>query len=1073
MPVQLPNYQRDFAWDSKKMNQLWDDLLHYVFKNPQQAKSTKPSQQHQYFLGAIVRDVGDSNFLVDGQQRFTTLHLIACALRDALISKGHYEKALQLHKNIIIDFSDDDDPRNRFTLLDVPPKHILSAETRMAPFRMPLVNIRTGMVTKKTKVGETEVLLNSNPLNWTLPKQADWKFRLWDEQNKKWYSKKIYSVWHRENNRFFFQFGNTPKSIIVSSRIRKKIPSGLEIVLIPEIMYPEEEPMGIITSVEGKRNLNRMARCSVFDPTNREFYLKVRITCEHFIRGYKEFTPAGGIKEENASTSLKIVPSAEGEIARSARELEKGEILEFSEVHSDPGWPSTEEIKEIIRGGAEEKFVEFKGGWKHRAKGSYHQRNTRPPSKPKVKQGKISDLMIEQAAIAIASFMNTAGGLLLVGVQDSVRDSGRVMGINRDFEIINGELDPEAPRKFNEKMKKYFGNHIHFVDFKPYKVDEIHWIMACKVRKAPTQKEIKATKKWCEFEGRRLRPAENMTPTRETQQSYKLKPGDKEEFADISDYFIDVFGATYGEETVLRKVVVRKYKSNKSGISIPQSSKTSLLTSVATIKDGELFDKKEISDYSICKVSYLGKKEDWPSHLNNETDRAKQLVWLIQNTCFSSIEFRNKPEAAISHFMLTNDPERVSPLNAYDLVSSMTQKIIAPDQDGKPPNKYQKEIANHWSEISQKLYISTGKNETKINDYFSDFLLCTMRTKTGSQRYGKKETWSGLENEFSKRTSLNGEFDYRKLAEFYFELKSYTSSYIRAVDHDSDLWGNKPYTLAECRDERTYLYALHIGGAKQILPVYMALSGRVEKEDASREIIRNFLKNFNYLWLRIFMLKALIPNKPTFIQPNQIYGKMTGSESWIKQIWGANLASEDDVKRIQELPLEMINEVDDDELNRKIPWVKNHQLWEELNFDGEKNSKQIKHILVSIERALEIGENPQMSQIHGPGTKVHVEHVLPQEPQNWGGIWYKDGEKTLDHKMRKYMLGNHCLLEDSLNSSIRNAPPVEKAESIKSSKCVTARKVAELIRVSGTWGDNEISNFSTEMMNSLIEFYDY
>ncbi len=1047
------------------MNQLWEDLIHYVFKNPQRYEDTKAGQQFQYFLGAIVRDIGKSNFLVDGQQRFTTLHLIACALRDALISTDNYELADQLQKNLIIDISDTKNPQNRFTLLDVPPGGELSSETRMSPFRSPLVNIRTGMVIEEAGNGERLVRVKTEKLNWTLPKRTNWKFRLWDERHKKWYNKHVYSVKHSENNNFYFNFGNTPNSFFVTAIIRGKIPSGLEIIMTPGIDYPGSEPMGVLTTSESKRALNQKDNSSLFDPTNREFYLKVRITAEHFIRGYKEFTPAGGIKEKDASTTLKILPSAEGEVARSARELKEGEILEFEEIISDPGWPSTEEIKEIINGTVETKFVEFKSGWVHRARGSYHPANPRKPSKPQIRQGKESDLMIEQAAIAIAGFMNTAGGMLLVGVHDD----GKVMGINRDFQIHNGKLDPEAPRKFNQKMKKYFGNHINFVDFKPYKVDELNWIMACKVRKAPTQKTIKATKKWCQFEGRRLSAATDMTPTRETQQSYKLKDDEKAEYADISDYFIDTFGPKY---EVDRKKVIHKYKSIKSSISIPKISKTSILTSTPTIRDGELLKKRDIPSHTKCKISYLEPPKKWPDHLNNESSRANQLVWLLQNTCFSSIEFRNKPEAAISHFMLTNDPERVSPLNAYDLVSSMTQKIISPSKEGRPLNKYQQEIKNSWNDISQKLYISTGKNNTKINDYFSDFLLCTMRTKTGSQRYGKKETWAGLEKEFSDRTSLNGDFDYAALAEFYLELKNFTSSYIRAVDHNSELWGNKPYTLADCRDERTYLYALQIGGAKQILPVYMALSHMVEKQGSSRDVIRMFLKNFNYLWLRIFMLKSLIPNTQSFIQPNQIYGKMTGSQSWIRQIWDANFSEEEDVKRIQELPLEMLNDVDTSELDRKIPWAKDHELWKELNIDGQKNSKQMKQLLVSVERALEYGENPQMPQLHGPGTKVHVEHILPLEPQNWGGRWYKDGEKTVDHRIHKYIFGNHCLLEDSLNSSIRNSPPMEKIEAIKTSKFATARMVAEIIRKSGGWGENEISNWSTEMMNSLIEFYD-
>ena len=61
-PVQLPDYQRDFAWDSKKMNQLWEDLTHYLFKNPQQSKSTNAGQQFQYFLGAIPQTLETQTF---------------------------------------------------------------------------------------------------------------------------------------------------------------------------------------------------------------------------------------------------------------------------------------------------------------------------------------------------------------------------------------------------------------------------------------------------------------------------------------------------------------------------------------------------------------------------------------------------------------------------------------------------------------------------------------------------------------------------------------------------------------------------------------------------------------------------------------------------------------------------------------------------------------------------------------------------------------------------------------------------------------------------------------------------
>ena len=52
-PVGLPDYQRDFAWNSDKMTQLWEDLkLHLFTKSQLNAKKMK----NGYYLGAVVVD---------------------------------------------------------------------------------------------------------------------------------------------------------------------------------------------------------------------------------------------------------------------------------------------------------------------------------------------------------------------------------------------------------------------------------------------------------------------------------------------------------------------------------------------------------------------------------------------------------------------------------------------------------------------------------------------------------------------------------------------------------------------------------------------------------------------------------------------------------------------------------------------------------------------------------------------------------------------------------------------------------------------------------------------------------
>lgn len=77
----IPDYQRDFVWETKHISQLWDDLLGHLRKhtiNNQVSQSITG-----YFLGAIVvldrKEVGHKE-VVDGQQRLVALTLMASSL---------------------------------------------------------------------------------------------------------------------------------------------------------------------------------------------------------------------------------------------------------------------------------------------------------------------------------------------------------------------------------------------------------------------------------------------------------------------------------------------------------------------------------------------------------------------------------------------------------------------------------------------------------------------------------------------------------------------------------------------------------------------------------------------------------------------------------------------------------------------------------------------------------------------------------------------------------------------------------------------------------------------------------
>ncbi|MBA5630157.1 DUF262 domain-containing protein [Moheibacter lacus] len=85
----MPIYQRPYAWDKERVEQLWYDVLE-AFKNHQ----NNPSQDSNYFLGSVVVvKKSESYEVVDGQQRLTTLTILFCVLRDLNINLSSKNKA--------------------------------------------------------------------------------------------------------------------------------------------------------------------------------------------------------------------------------------------------------------------------------------------------------------------------------------------------------------------------------------------------------------------------------------------------------------------------------------------------------------------------------------------------------------------------------------------------------------------------------------------------------------------------------------------------------------------------------------------------------------------------------------------------------------------------------------------------------------------------------------------------------------------------------------------------------------------------------------------------------------------
>jgi Protein of unknown function DUF262/Restriction Enzyme Adenine Methylase Associated/Protein of unknown function (DUF1524) len=95
---QLDFYQREYTWGSENVRRLVDDL-HRRFSNQWNALHDRrdSSRYKPYFLGPYVYfQDGDITYLVDGQQRVTTLHLLLILIHNLLDDQDALDEARQL-----------------------------------------------------------------------------------------------------------------------------------------------------------------------------------------------------------------------------------------------------------------------------------------------------------------------------------------------------------------------------------------------------------------------------------------------------------------------------------------------------------------------------------------------------------------------------------------------------------------------------------------------------------------------------------------------------------------------------------------------------------------------------------------------------------------------------------------------------------------------------------------------------------------------------------------------------------------------------------------------------------------
>lgn len=89
-PLALDNYQRAYVWGDKKISQLLDDLKEFIHTLTSVVLNNLEQPQH-YYMGALLihqqqTDHGTKRFVIDGQQRLTSLSILYWLLNGELPS---------------------------------------------------------------------------------------------------------------------------------------------------------------------------------------------------------------------------------------------------------------------------------------------------------------------------------------------------------------------------------------------------------------------------------------------------------------------------------------------------------------------------------------------------------------------------------------------------------------------------------------------------------------------------------------------------------------------------------------------------------------------------------------------------------------------------------------------------------------------------------------------------------------------------------------------------------------------------------------------------------------------------
>lgn len=96
--VIMPDYQREFAWGSKTLSNLLDSLNQHLINHDQ----ILPAVPDPFYIGNMITVNAAGRIpIVDGQQRLTSIQLLAALIRDYAISREQYDGAYTIDENFV------------------------------------------------------------------------------------------------------------------------------------------------------------------------------------------------------------------------------------------------------------------------------------------------------------------------------------------------------------------------------------------------------------------------------------------------------------------------------------------------------------------------------------------------------------------------------------------------------------------------------------------------------------------------------------------------------------------------------------------------------------------------------------------------------------------------------------------------------------------------------------------------------------------------------------------------------------------------------------------------------------